>query len=266
MKILTTPWKNDLLELVANAKHSIKITSPFVKEEICREIIEAKQSKSDFELITSFKLMSIYSGSLDLSALEIILSANGTVKNFSKLHSKVYLFDDKKAVITSGNLTSGGLLRNYEYGVLIDDKSLLSEIQKDFQELSDNVNTGTIKKSDLESVRNILADIPKNQSIKLPSYSVKTESPEQIFDVIELPSEIITKELSGWKLDVFNCLNNFSQQQFTLTDAYSSENYLRKLHPQNNNVRDKIRQQLQVLRDLGLIEFLGYGNYKKLWK
>ncbi len=84
MKILTTPWKNDLLELVANAKHSIKITSPFVKEEICREIIDAKQSKSDFELITSFKLMSIYSGSLDLSALEIILSANGTVKKLFK--------------------------------------------------------------------------------------------------------------------------------------------------------------------------------------
>jgi phosphatidylserine/phosphatidylglycerophosphate/cardiolipin synthase-like enzyme len=159
MKILTTPWKNDLLELVANAKHSIKITSPFVKEEICREIIDAKKSESDFELITSFKLMSIYSGSLDLSALEIILSANGTVKNFSKLHSKVYLFDDEKAVITSGNLTSGGLLRNYEYGLLIDDKSLLSEIQKDFKELSDNVNTGTIKKSDLESVKNILTQV-----------------------------------------------------------------------------------------------------------
>jgi phosphatidylserine/phosphatidylglycerophosphate/cardiolipin synthase-like enzyme len=76
------------------------------------------------------------------------------------------LFDDEKAVITSGNLTNGGLLRNYEYGLLIDDKSLLSEIQKDFKELSDNENTGTIKKSDLESVRNILADIPKNQSIK----------------------------------------------------------------------------------------------------
>lgn len=266
MKILTTPWKNDLLELVANAKQSIKITSPFVKEEICREIFAAKQTETDFELITSFKLMSIYSGSLDLSALEIILSANGTVKNFSKLHSKVYLFDNKKAVITSGNLTSGGLLRNYEYGLLVDDKSLLSEIQKDFKELSDNVNTGTIKKSDLESVRNILADIPKNQLIKLPSYSIKTESPEQIFDVIEIPSEIIAKELKSWRLDVFNCLNNLPQQQFTLTDVYSYENYLKTLHPQNNNIRDKIRQQLQVLRDLGLVEFLGYGNYKKLWK
>jgi len=30
----------------------------------------------------------------------------------------------------------------------------------------------------------------------------------------------------------------------------------------NAHVRDKIRQQLQVLRDLGLLEFLGSGSYR----
>jgi len=28
------------------------------------------------------------------------------------------------------------------------------------------------------------------------------------------------------------------------------------------SVRDKIRQQLQLLRDLGLLEFLGGGDYR----
>lgn len=50
--------------------------------------------------------MSIYSRSLDLSALEIILSAEGTVKNFSRLHLKIYWFDGEKAIVTSGNLRS----------------------------------------------------------------------------------------------------------------------------------------------------------------
>lgn len=266
MKILTTPWKNDLLELVAGAKHSIKITSPFVKEEICREIFDAKQSEAAFELVTSFKLMSVYSGSLDLSALEIILSADGTVKNFSKLHSKIYLFDNEKAVITSGNLTNGGLLKNYEYGLLIDDESLISDITDDFNKLSNHANTGIIKKSDLDAVKNILANVPKIESIKLPSYSVKTDSPEQILDVIELPTEAISKELRGWRLDVFHCLNNLKRQQFSLVEIYSFEDYLKTKHPLNNNIKDKIRQQLQVLRDLGLVEFLGEGRYKKLWK
>jgi hypothetical protein len=36
-----------------------------------------------------------------------------------------------------------------------------------------------------------------------------------------------------------------------------------ELHPANRHVRDKTRQQLQVLRDLGLVEFLGGGRYRQ---
>ena len=34
-------------------------------------------------------------------------------------------------------------------------------------------------------------------------------------------------------------------------------------HPNNNNIRAKIRQQLQQLRDRGIISFLGNGRYQK---
>lgn len=266
MKILKTPWKNDLLELAATAKQSIKITSPFVKKEICNEIIDAKIPNVTFELITCFKLINIYTGSLDLSALENILSVNGVIKNCSRLHSKIYLFDCRKAIITSGNLTTGGVLKNYEYGLLIDNESLVSQINKDFIELSNNKNTGIIKSKDLRAVRNILTNIAKLEAIKLPSYSLNIVSSDYELDVLEISIEKITRELSGWKLDIFNCLNNIPTQRFTITDVYSFENYLKNKHPLNNNVKDKIRQQLQALRDLGLVEFSGYGNYRKLWK
>ena len=36
---------------------------------------------------------------------------------------------------------------------------------------------------------------------------------------------------------------------------------LKALHPRNQNIRPKIRQQLQVLRDVGLLEFTSLGNY-----
>jgi type II restriction enzyme len=38
---------------------------------------------------------------------------------------------------------------------------------------------------------------------------------------------------------------------------------LAKLHPNNAHVRDKIRQQLQILRDIGLLDFLGSGSPRK---
>jgi type II restriction enzyme len=46
----------------------------------------------------------------------------------------------------------------------------------------------------------------------------------------------------------------------------NEKNHLKAIYPTNQHITDKIRQQLQFLRDLGLVEFLGDGKYKKLWK
>lgn len=71
-------------------------------------------------------------------------------------------------------------------------------------------------------------------------------------------------ESRGWLLDVLHCVNNIADEFFTLDQAYQFECILEGKHPANHNVRPKIRQQLQVLRDKGIIEFLGNGRYKKL--
>jgi hypothetical protein len=264
MRILTTPWKADFLNLVQQSKKSIKITSPFVKNDICTEMISAKASSSRIELITSFKLMSIHSGSLDISALESIIDDNGVVKNFPKLHSKIYLFDDAKAIITSGNLTYGGMLKNFEYGIYLDEPLIVRDIIDDFNALTQSEKTGIIKKLHLDNVKTILAKIPKSVSPKLPSFEIET--PEENLDVIETSIDPITSSLKGWKLEVFLCIQSIPTQVFTLHEVNEFESQLRQIYPGNKHITDKIRQQLQYLRDLGLIEFLGSGNYKKLWK
>ena len=65
-------------------------------------------------------------------------------------------------------------------------------------------------------------------------------------------------------MDVLNCVNKITSQLFTLEEMYRFENVLHIKHPQNNNIKPKIRQQLQFLRDKGFIEFLGNGRYKKI--
>jgi hypothetical protein len=40
---------------------------------------------------------------------------------------------------------------------------------------------------------------------------------------------------------------------FTNADVYAYERELAKLHPDNRHIKDKIRQKLQVLRDLGIL-------------
>jgi type II restriction enzyme len=66
----------------------------------------------------------------------------------------------------------------------------------------------------------------------------------------------------GWILDVLNVVRSLGKAEFDLAEIYKSKEKLAKLHPANRHVRDKIRQQLQVLRDLGLLEFMGRGEYR----
>ncbi len=75
------------------------------------------------------------------------------------------------------------------------------------------------------------------------------------------PLEKLQMEKRGWTLDVLQVIQSLGKMEFTLADVYEHTQDLAKLHPNNAHVRDKIRQQLQVLRDLNLIEFLSPGSY-----
>ena len=67
----------------------------------------------------------------------------------------------------------------------------------------------------------------------------------------------------GWVADVLRCVER-SYWTFTNDNVYSFEAELASKHPNNRNVRPKIRQQLQVLCRLGLIERLSPGTYRRL--
>ncbi len=69
--------------------------------------------------------------------------------------------------------------------------------------------------------------------------------------------------LRGWLLDTLICIEQFGSAEFSLRDLYNFEHVLSQKHPQNKNVKAKIRQQLQLLRDRGFIEFLGNGYYRR---
>ena len=76
------------------------------------------------------------------------------------------------------------------------------------------------------------------------------------------PLQKLDIEKRGWTLDVLNAVRSLSRVEFSLADLYARAGALAKLHPKNLHVRDKIRQQLQVLRNLGFVEFLGNGSYR----
>ena len=66
----------------------------------------------------------------------------------------------------------------------------------------------------------------------------------------------------GWILDVMNCVDKIGKKRFNLDEVYAYEGVLKQKHPNNKHVKDKIRQQLQYLRDKGYIHFIARGIYE----
>ena len=71
-------------------------------------------------------------------------------------------------------------------------------------------------------------------------------------------------EAKGWTLDVLKCIDQIKSEEFTLDEVYKFEAILKSKYPDNNFIKDKIRQQLQVLRDMNIIDFVSRGKYCRI--
>lgn len=108
----------------------------------------------------------------------------------------------------------------------------------------------------------LLSQIPEDGKISVVSAGTPVpgsrvrEEYSRIKKLAELPPS-----LRGWTVDVLNVIRQIRKPHFSLEEVYRFEPDLKAVHPRNQNIRPKIRQQLQVLRDLGLLEFTSPGNY-----
>ena len=75
--------------------------------------------------------------------------------------------------------------------------------------------------------------------------------------------EIQNMQKRRWLMEVLTCINQIDTEVFTLSDVYAFEGQLQRRHPRNHNVKAKIRQALQVLRDMDFLIFLRNGRYRK---
>jgi type II restriction enzyme len=66
----------------------------------------------------------------------------------------------------------------------------------------------------------------------------------------------------GWSLDVLNIVRHLGKKEFTNADVYAHERELEALHPDNRNIKAKIRQKLQILRDAKLLIHVSNGVWR----
>jgi HKD family nuclease len=130
-------WAPTLKDLVRSTKKRLLVSSPYITTCGC-DLVRSCSSDTlnnggEVAILTDLSPMSICQGSTDPAALRT-LANNGRsllIRHLPRLHAKVYIADDQTAIITSGNLTAGGLIQNYEYGVRLSNPSIVRTINSD---------------------------------------------------------------------------------------------------------------------------------------
>ena len=110
----------------------------------------------------------------------------------------------------------------------------------------------------------LLSEIPQKGRISIVENG-NVASKNEIMKQVAIADSLFVADINkrGWLFDVLACVEKLDDE-FTLLEMYLFEDELSRLHPLNNNVCAKIREQLQLLRDRGIIEFTSRGKYRKV--
>jgi hypothetical protein len=251
------PLYNKFIELCSSANRSIKLCAPFVKSNIISEVMSVKDSRVPVELITRLNLQYFHRKVSDIGSLNTVMNAGGNVYNCTNLHAKIYIFDEERVLITSANITSNGLKYNLECGVLSDECLLVQSAVKSYRLITQNDDVSRIGIENTTEIQLMLDKLQPLPHVEYPNIELSATFDGNL--------SAITDTLSGWKLAVFKKLDELQEIRFDISIANRIASELATIYPHNNNREAKVRQILQQLRDIGLIEFSGRGVYKKLW-
>lgn len=140
IQLISGAWDSTFADVVSSAQQRLVLCAPYVSQQGAEAVARARIGRTEIGkqslLLTDLSPFAVCAGATDPRAVASVGTAlnGGKVVHLPRLHAKVYVADGRKAVVTSGNLTSGGLGRNYEYGVLVSDKVLATAIEADVLE------------------------------------------------------------------------------------------------------------------------------------
>jgi len=191
-KLLLSPWRNEFIDIVSKTKEELFISSPFVNTEGVKILSDSIQTKSRIRisLITNLTTKNIINRVTEPTALLELYRRfeQVSISSLGRLHAKVYLIDNSIGIITSANLTRGGLVSNFEYGIVIDDRKIISTIKDD---MSKYLSLGNILD------RNLLEKI-NEESDGLQKLRIKTENivkNTRLAKLLKQSSEVIDIDL-----------------------------------------------------------------------
>lgn len=142
-ELLQDDWSETLSTLFQNASESILIASPFVTQRgidlLIENLPESVRDGGNVQVLVNLSPQNIIQGSVDPESLQHFYSvvSKPSLFHLPRLHAKVYVADTREAILTSGNLTSGGLDHNFEYGICTSDEVAITVLRDDLEEYAE---------------------------------------------------------------------------------------------------------------------------------
>jgi len=138
MPSIKSPWTTAFDQFAGSIQNSAIIAAPFITRQPVERLVQHLHSRESvrLELLTNLDERNLSDGLVDSAALFWLCQQvpDTTVRHLRYLHAKAYIADNHTAIVTSANLTNGGLYRNYEIGVKITDPQEIADISNDLQE------------------------------------------------------------------------------------------------------------------------------------
>lgn len=133
LRLVDKEWGKEISNALRADTSELRIICPFIKKGAIERIL--KYCPDKIQVITRFSLADFAEGVNDIEALRELLKVGADIRGIKNLHAKVYLFSDRRAIITSANLTKAALERNHEFGLVVEDESLTEACRDYFNKL-----------------------------------------------------------------------------------------------------------------------------------
>lgn len=255
-EIVTTPTFEWLAAKTLHCRNELLIGSPYVTDALL-ELSRLAPKGVSKRLVTRTKMGDFKMGMSSLDAICAFAEEGARVYSLNNLHAKIYVFDESTALVTSANATQAGLRNNLECGLATSDAYIARQLSLELMSGFNNADPPRrMKLNELQDMRNPLGAV----SVEMP----ETEDESEAEPVISAPdSEAFLNSFTGWNQIALRGALSFSGREFETSELYQAcRADAKRQYPMNKNPNAKLRQQLQFLRDMGLIEFV---EGKKGW-
>lgn len=279
IETLQRGWNKNLNDIFQSVEKELIISSPYISNVgagfLIKNVSENFKKKGILKFVTDLSPKCIYQGSTDPNSFKHFFDVINSTEIFHlpRLHAKVYVSDMTKAIITSGNLTAGGIYNNFEYGIYTQQKEKVSIIRSD---LLNYASLGaTINSLEINNYCEVAEEVKKLYQQREKSAKIEIEKKFKIA-VAKANDELIKARLSEGALhSVFEKTILYLLQRNGSLPTQILHNLIEEIHPDlcNNDVdrvingvrfgkkwKHAVRTAQQHLKKKGLIELIS-GNW-----